>query len=121
MERQLTLSELETRWKNTLQATRLSTMRHPCDYRALKSLATDVVNTPVDIDSYFSTVEKLLNHLQRLDPAGRGSLFDIFSQRIRPENIWQVRLLRMECRDLLAHIDAFEQWRRKQHRLRRVK
>lgn len=121
MDDQLTLSDLEAQWQNTLQATRLSTTKHPCTYRELKSLAAHVVNHTIDIDAYFPTVEKLLNHMQRLDPTGRGSIFHIFSQRIKPVNIWQVRLLRMECRDLLEHLSAFEQWRRQQHHLKRIK
>jgi hypothetical protein len=32
-----------------------------------------------------------------------------------------VRTLRMECKDLLAHLDAFDQWRRDLHHLRRIK
>ena len=121
MDERLTLAELKTRWQATLQATRLSTTRHPCDYKALKSLAAEVVDAPIDIDSYFPTVKKLLDHLERLDPMGRGSLFHIFRERIKPESIWHVRLLRMECLDLLAHIDAFEKWRQGQHGLRIVK
>ena len=121
MDDQLTQSDLETKWQDTLQATRLSTINHPCTYRELKTLADHVVNDTIDIDAYFPTVEKLLSHMQRLDSIGRGSIFHIFSQRITPTSIWQVRSLRMECRDLLAHLLAFEQWRRQQHHLKIIK
>jgi hypothetical protein len=121
MDEQLTVSELESRWKDALGATRLATTTHPYTYRQLKSLAADVVNNPIDIDGYFPTVEKLLNHLQRLDPAGHGSIFQIFSERIKPTSIWQVRMLRMECKDLLDHLEVFDEWRRSTHHLRRIK
>ncbi len=121
MDNRLTVSELESRWKNTLGATRLAITKHPATYRELKALAVHVVNAPIDIDKYFTTVERLLKHMQRLDPAGRGSIFQIFSEHIKPTNIWQVRQLRMECRDLLAHLEAFDQWRRQRSHLKRVK
>lgn len=120
-DQRLTFSELESRWTNALHATRLATAKHPYAYRELKSLAAYVVNNRIDIDAYFPTVEKLLDHMQRLDPAGRGSIFQIFSDRIKPTSIWQVRLLRMECKDLLAHLDAYDQWHRRQHNLKRIK
>jgi hypothetical protein len=66
-------------------------------------------------------VEKLLNRLKNLDPCCRGSIFDLFCERISPGNIWQVRTLRLECRDLLAHLDAFDRWKRERIQLRRVK
>lgn len=119
-DQQLTVSELKNRWKDALRATRHSATKHPCTYRELKSLAAYVVNNRIDIDAYFPTVEKLLSHMQRLDPAGRGSIFHIFSQRIKPTSIWQVRLLRMECRDLLAHLEAYDKWRRNRHHLKIV-
>lgn len=121
MDDPLSLSELVSRWKDTLRATRLSTTKHPHTYRELKSLAAQVVNTPIDIDRYFPTVEKRLNHMKRLDPTGRGSIFQIFGERIKPSSIWQVRQLRMECRDLSAHLEVFDGWRRQQHHLKRVK
>ena len=120
-DQRLTVSELESRWKSALHATRFSTTKHPHTYRELKSLAARVVDNHIDIDAYFPTVEKLLDHMQRLDPAGRGSIFQIFSERIKPTSIWQVRLLRMECRDLLAHLEAFDEWRRQQHHLKIIK
>ncbi|BBO80692.1 hypothetical protein [Desulfosarcina ovata] len=121
MDERLTRTELESRWENAMTATRATATSHPGTYRLLKTLAADIVTHPVDIDDYFPTVENLLDLLKRLDPVGRGSIFHIFSQRITPTSIWQVRMLRMECKDLLAHLDAFDQWRRDQHRLWRVK
>ena len=121
MANQLTLSELESRWKKALTVTRAAAGNHPRTYRELKSLAFRIVDSPVDINDYFPTVERLLDHLHRLDPCGRGTIFHIFSERIAPTSIWQVRQLRMECRDLLSHLDAFDQWRRQKSNLKRVK
>ena len=56
-----------------------------------------------------------------MDPDGPGSIFGYFGERISPENIWQVPLLRMECKDLLTHLDVFDQWRINNCRLRIVK
>ena len=121
MESYLTVRELESRWKKTLTATQTAAAMHPGIYRDLKKQAAAIVDNPIDINDYFPTVEKLIDRLKTLDPCGHGSIFDIFSSRISPSNIWQVKLLRMECKDLLAHLDAFDRWRRKKHHLRRVK
>ena len=121
MDRPLTLEDLETRWENALTATKVAARRHPDAYRELKSRAADVIARPVDINDYFSTVEKLVACLKRLDSGGQGSIFDIFSTRIAPSSVWHVRMLRMECADLLAHLNAFDRWRREKSRLRMVK
>ncbi|WP_157067497.1 hypothetical protein [Desulfosarcina cetonica] len=121
MDNQLTKADLEARWKTALMATRAATTHHPRTYRTLKDLASRIVSDPVDIDDYFPTVENLLDLLSRLDPCGRGSIFQIFNDRIKPTAIWQIRMLRLECRDLLSHLDAFEAWRCDQRHLRCIK
>lgn len=121
MHNQLTVQELENRWENVLTATRTAVSKHPLTYRELKFQAAEIVQNTIDINDYFPAVEKLVDRLEALDPCGRESIFHIFKVRISPSNIWQVKLLRMECKDLLAHLTAFDHWRRKKHRLRRVK
>ncbi|HSO18622.1 MAG TPA: hypothetical protein VLT88_04150 [Desulfosarcina sp.] len=121
MENELTVEELEARWENALLATRRAAAAHPGIYRRLKDQAAAIVEHPVDINDYFSTVEELVGRLKTLDPGGHGSIFDIFGARIAPNSVWQVRMLRMECKDLLAHLDVFETWRRKTSRLRLVR
>ena len=121
MDRRPTLAELETRWEKALTATRTATSEHYRAYRELKSLAAEIVAAPLDINDYFPTVEKLIDLLDQLDPCGRGSIFHIFKSRLAPSTIWQVRQLRMECQDLLAHLEAFETWRRACHHLYCVK
>lgn len=116
-----TLSELESRWETTLQATRTAAANRPREYRQLKSLAAEIVAKTIDINDYFPIVDKLVNQLEWLDPMGAESIFAIFRARILPSDIWQVKQLRLECRDLLAHLNAFDEWRRKQHGLRCVK
>jgi len=121
MEGRLTVKILRKRWEKALQATLVATKRNPETYRQVKEQVSDIIDNPVDIKEYFPTVEKLLCRLEALDPKRRGSIFDIFNDRLSPSSIWQVKLLRMECRDLLFHLDAFDEWRRKKHRLRVVK
>jgi hypothetical protein len=121
MDSHLTVRELESRWEKTLTATQTAAAMHPETYRELKNQAVAIVENPIDINDYFPMVEVLVNHLKAMDPGGHGSIFDIFRARISPANIWQVKLLRMECKDLLAHLDAFDRWRRKKRHLRMVK
>ena len=121
MDSHLTVSELESRWEKALSATRTAAARHPRTYRELKALAAEIIEKPIDINDYFPTVEKLLNHLELLDPCGQESIFQIFKARISPSSIWQVKMLRVECRDLLTHLNAFDEWRRNKHHLRMVK
>ena len=121
MKDRLTVKMLEKRWEKALQATLIAAKRHPETYRQVKAQASDIVENAVDIKEYFPAVEKLLFHLETLDPDRRGSIFDIFNDRLFPTNIWQVKMLRMECRDLLSHLNAFDEWRREKHRIRIVK
>ncbi len=121
MHKQLTVAELEKRWDEVLLATQVAVSRYPETYRELKSLVGDIVDKPLDIRAYMPTVEKLAGLLKTMDPMGRGSIFYIFIDRIAPNSIWQVALLRMECKDMLDHLSAFERWRLKGRRLKAVK
>jgi hypothetical protein len=121
MNNPLTIRELKKRWENTLSATRMAVMRHPDHYRALKSLAVDIVENPLDIKAYIPTARRLAGLLNVMDPEGRQSIFSLFSRRIAPCSIWQVHMLRMECQDLLAHLKAFDEWRLKTTGLKLVK
>ena len=96
-------------------------MRNPGAYRQLKSLAADIAANPLDIREYLPAAEKLSGLLSIMDPEGRGSIFYLFSDRIAPRSIWQVPLLRMECKDLLAHLKVFDEWRLDACRLKVVK
>jgi hypothetical protein len=121
MNDRLTIKELEKRWENVLSLTKSAVARQPGVYRQLKSLAGDIVGQPLDIKEYLPTAEKLANLLQVMDPDGSGTIFHFFKNRISPSDIWQVPLLRVECRDLLAHLEAFDQWRVRASNLKLVK
>ena len=121
MDENLTVSDLKQRWENVLKATQKAVSIHPAEYRQLKSLARDIVYKPLDIGEYLPTVKRLTNLLKIMDKSGKGTIFHLFHQRIHPAEIWQNNLLRLECRDLLAHLEAFDQWRIKIHRLKIVK
>ena len=120
MEEVLTIAELEARWANALAATHTLVRKHPGAYHELKILTGDTVNNPVDIKEYLPTVERIVSLLKTLDPSGQGSIFHFFYSRISPSSIWQISQLRLECRDLLDHLNAFEKWRIKTSRLRIV-
>jgi hypothetical protein len=121
MEKPPTLKDLQARWKKVLIATQRAVAAHPAIYRQLRAQAAEIVENPIDINDYFPVVEKLVDRLTVLDPGGSGSIFEIFSDRISPSTIWQIKMLRMECRDLLAHLDDFDEWRRGNIHLRMVK
>ena len=118
---QLTIAELEQRWKNALIKTQAAVAKHPAAYRELKSLALEIVAKPLDIKAYLPTVEKLVALLETLDPNSQGSIFYFFHDRIAPSSIFDVCWLRMECQDLLAHLRAFDEWRLRRCRLKVVK
>lgn len=121
MDDRLTVEELEQRWKKALLMTQAAVTRHPGVYRELKSMATDIVCHPVDITDYLPTAQKLAELLHKLDPGGKGTIFHYFNDRIAPSSIWDVCWLRLECKDLLAHLEAFDKWRRSQGQLQIVK
>ena len=114
----LTVKELEARWEKVLTATRAAAAKHPRIYRELKAQAARIVENPIDINDYFPAVEKLVARLETLDSGGHGSIFEIFNARISPSSIWHVKMLRMECKDLLSHLKAFDEWRREKNHLR---
>lgn len=116
-----TLKELEKRWENVLILTKSAVVRHPGVYRQLKSLAGDIVVNPLDIKEYLPTVERLADLLRIMDPGDGGTIFHFFKNRLSPSSIWQVPLLRVDCRDLLAHLEVFDQWRVQTSNLKVVK
>lgn len=120
-DQELTVAELESRWQRALESTRTAVAHHPHCYRELKRRVADIVDGPLDIREYMPAVEKVLGLLKVLDPHARGSIFDLFLERIKPSSIWQVTLLRVECKDLQAYLKVFEDWRMASSRLKIVK
>lgn len=120
MNDRLSVAELQQRWAQALAATSKAVCAHPEVYGKIKSISEKIVGEPLDISQYFPMVEKLTDLLRTMDSCG-GSIFHLFISRFSPTTIWQVRLLRLECKDLLVHLQAFEEWRRRSRRLRIVK
>ena len=104
-----------------MTATRAAVKKNPDTYRQLKSLADEIIEKPLDIKEYMPTVKRMACLLNSMDPKGNGSIFYLFSDHFAPGDVWQVSLLRMECKDLLAHLNAFDCWRRKAHGLKVIK
>jgi hypothetical protein len=117
----VSIAELERRWQSALSATGRAVAEHPALYARLKSQASAIVDHPLDVEDYLAAARLLADLLDRLDPQGGDSIFHRFKGRIAPADIWQVRWLRLECRDLLAHLAAFDRWRCRNGRLRVVK
>jgi hypothetical protein len=121
MKDELTIAELEKRWDDTLSATQIAVSRHPGVYREIKALAGNIIGSPLDINEYFPTVQKLADLLETMDPGRRGSIFSLFNSRITPSTAWQVSLFRVECKDMLAHLAEFDTWRKRTRRLQVIK
>jgi hypothetical protein len=121
MDDRLTVEQLDQRWKTALQLTRTAVNRQPGAYRELKSMAVDIVDKPVDISDYMPAARKLVGLLEKMDPGGSGTIFHFFNDRITPSSIHDVRWLRLECKDLLAHLKAFDKWRLTRCRMQIVK
>ena len=117
----LTVLELENRWNTALVMTLSAVTKHPDVYRKLKALAGDIVANPLDIGEYMPTAQTLVGFLRQLDPNDLGSIFSLFYDRIAPSGIWDATWLRMECKDLLAHLKVFDEWRLKTCGLRVVR
>ncbi|WP_080804615.1 hypothetical protein [Desulfamplus magnetovallimortis] len=113
--------DINKQWEDALHLTEKAVNRHPEAYRELKKLIHRTVSCPLDIRDYFTTAEKIVNLLSCLDPCGQGSIFHRFSESLAPSNIWHVKWMRVECLDLLDHLDAFDRWRREKRKLRIVK
>ena len=117
----LTVAELQQRWNNALILTQAAVIRQPDVYRELKCLAGDIVTKPLDITEYMPAARRLMKLFEKMDPNGKGSIFQLFNDRINPSSIWDVCWLRLECKDMLAHLEVFDKWRLKHGRLKIVK
>ena len=115
------IDELRKRWENVLAATDKAVAKHPDVYREIKSLAGDIVAKPLDIKDYPITAEKLVQLLKTIGCDTQGSIFHFYYDRVSPLSIWHLKLFRVECKDLLANLNAFDEWHRKIHRLRVLK
>jgi hypothetical protein len=117
MEETLTLKDLQDRWEKTLSITEKLVVRDPNGYSQIKELLKDIVTKTVDICHYEDTAIKLDRLLTKIDDASKRSIFYFFSDRFSPFSISKMRLFRIECRDLLDQLKAFEDWRIEKHHL----
>lgn len=121
MNEKLSVAELERRWENALKCTDKAVAAHFQVYREIKQLAADIIAKPLDIKDYPATAERLAALLKTIGCQAQGSIFHFYCDRVSPSSICNLKFLRLECRDLLSHLDAFEAWRNKKCHLRVVK
>jgi hypothetical protein len=121
MNETLTITELERRWEKTLAATEKAVTCHPSVYREIKLLVGDIVTKTLDINDYPCTAEKLGRLLKTMEDDTQKNIFHYFCDRVSPSSISKLKLLRLECRDLLEQLKAFDVWRMKSHHLRLLK
>jgi hypothetical protein len=121
MNDKLSVEELERRWENVLHCTEKAVAAHFKVYREIKQLAADIIAKPLDINDYPATTERLVSLLKSIGGRAQGSIFHFYCDRVSPSSICNLKFLRLECRDLLSHLKAFDEWRSKTCRLRVVK
>jgi hypothetical protein len=121
MNENLSVEELEKRWEDVLHGTDKAVAAHLHVYREIKQLAADIIAKPLDIQDYPATAERLVALLKTIGCQAPGSIFHFYCDRVSPSSICNLKFLRMECRDLLSHLEAFDEWRSKKCRLRVVK
>ena len=121
MDEKLSFEELEKRWDDVLHGTDNAVSAHPTVYRELKQLAADIIAKPLDIEDYPATAERLASLLKTIGSRAPGSIFHFYCNRVAPSSICNLKFLRLECRDLMSHLQAFEEWRSNRCRLRVVK
>jgi len=121
MNETLTLTELERRWEKTLSATEKAVARDPEVYRELKILVEEIVTKTLDIGDYPDIAEKLGKLLRTMGDDAQKNIFYFFGDRVSPSSISKLKLLRLECWDLLEQLKAFDTWRKETHHLRVMK
>ena len=121
MNEKLSVQELERRWEDALRCTEKAVTSHPDVYREIKRLVADIIAKPLDIRDYPATAERLVALLKTAGRHAQGSIFHFYGDRVSPSCICNLKFLRLECRDLLSHLEAFDEWRNKKSRLRVVK
>ncbi len=118
MRETLTITDLEKRWEKTLAATEKAVNRDPKVYREIKLLVQEIVTKPLDIADYPLTAENLAGLLRAMEDDTQKNIFHYFCDRVSPSSISKLKLLRLECWDLLEQLKAFDAWRKKTHHLR---
>ena len=121
MNETLTIAELERRMQKTLSATEKAVIRYPQVYRELKILVEEIVTKTLDISDYPLIAEKLGKLLKTMEGNAPKNIFYYFCDRVSPSSISKLKLLRLECWDLLEQLKAFDAWRMETRHLRILK
>lgn len=121
MNEKLSVEELEKRWGNALLVTDKAVAAHPHVYHEIKLLAADIITKPLDIKDYTTTAERLVGLLKTIGCHAPESIFHFYYDRVSPSSICNLKFFRVECQDLLSHLDAFDEWRNQKRHLRIVK
>ena len=116
----VTFEELQRRWEKALIVSEKAVADNPVVYREIKSLAGDIANKPLDIAEYVPTADKLFELLEKMCSEAHGTIFQYYYKSVSPTSIWHLKLLRVECRDLLASIEALDKWRKNKRSLKVV-
>lgn len=116
-----TLEELKQRHARVLRCSEAAVQARPEAYRQLKRRIRTITTTTVDVDAYYRQAKTLAELLEMLSRPGKGSIFDPFLQRIDPDRDGCARYLRMDCRELQAHLADLDLWRADRRRIRCVK
>lgn len=117
----VSFQELNRRWETMLIRTEAAVGSQPGAYQDLKRLAVRIVDEPLDIGEWLPTARKMADLLVLLDPDRSGSIFGCFHDYILPSDVWHAATLRIDCADLLDHLNKFDQWRREKRQLHVVR
>ena len=105
--------------EQSLVNTEKAICKHPDVYLEIKSIISQVINHPVDINEYYSTARRLAALLESM---GRNTVFDpYFIDNVDPRRNCQARYFRYICQDLNEQIKILNHWRKERSQLRVIK
>ena len=117
----LTIEDLQCRRQRALMGAAQAILKRRSTYLELKKLVHAINSQPLDVADYYLTASHLAALLGRMRMAGGETIFDYFAEHIDPRKCGEAANFRVECRDLDEQLKSLEEWRARQHRLRRVK
>ena len=93
--------------------------KHPDEFQEIKTIASQVVRQPVDIDEYYDTALRLATLMEKMGP---NTMFEpYFLDNVDPRRNCQARYFRFICRDLNEQIKILNHWRKERLQLRVIK
>lgn len=117
----LTIEDLQRRRQRALMGAAQAIRKRPPAYLELKKLVHAINSRPLDVADYYLTASHLAALLGSMRIDGGETIFDYFAEHIDPRKYGEAVNFRVECRDLDEQLKSLEEWRARQHRLRRVK